>query len=644
MHVINILSNSVVDKIAAGEVVERPASVVKELVENSIDASATAITVEIKQGGKKLIRVTDNGIGIPKSEVKKAFIRHATSKIETEEDLNSIISLGFRGEALASIVAVSKFEMLTKVKEDVTGKRVVVEGGEIKVEEEVGITDGTTVVVNELFYNVPARMKFLKSDTTEATEINEIVNKLSLTHPEISFKFINNGKVLLHTTGSKKLINAIFSVYGKEITNDLVELNSEDNEIRVTGYIGKTNIQRATRIYENFFVNGRYIKSQVLSEALEEAYYGYIMKGKFPFCMLNVQIEPELIDVNVHPAKTEIKFKNEELVYNTLLDCIKKKLKELDNAIDINLSSKEEEKINRNADYKTKLMENQNAMDASMIENPKVSYKPKASSSILEQLYGNKKSLEEIKSKYSKEDELVTTDIISEVFEQAKIEGIIEERKEEYKAEDNKVKETYENETLNTMPIRNYKIIGQLFKTYFLIEQEDELYMIDQHAAQEKIFYERLKNDYENINVNTQVLLENVILELTPKELEVVNKYIDSIRKFGFNIEPFGDNSFKISEVPFIFENPLTEQMFKEMIDELLDKKFEKDMKTFDDMFATICCKKAIKANDRQSLQEGEQIIKDLMSLENPFNCPHGRPVIIRISKDEIERKFKRII
>ncbi|MCQ2749423.1 MAG: DNA mismatch repair endonuclease MutL [Clostridia bacterium] len=620
---INILDSNVIDKIAAGEVVERPASVIKELVENSIDAKASSITVEIKEGGKKLIRVTDNGIGIESSEVKKAFIRHATSKIETEEDLNGIISLGFRGEALASIAAVSQVELITKTKDQTVGRRVVIKGGEFTIDEECGAPDGTTLIASELFYNVPARKKFMKSDTTETSEITEIVSKLALAHPEIAFKLISNGKAILHTAGDDLLKNAIYYVYGKELTKEIVDIDEVQNEIKVSGFIGRPVIQRATRIYENFFVNGRYIKSRVLEEAVEEAFYGYVMKGKFPFCVLSLEIEPELIDINVHPAKTEIRFKDENLVYETVTKIIKNKLAGLDNSILVSLKTSMEEKLERAEEIKEQREESSKAPDAMLSPNKFLDKK--------------KENIKDDIKEVTKEE---TEDIIKTIFTQS---TLYDESNSIPSVAISSDEAEYEDAT-NALPLRDYKVIGQLFNTYFLVEEGENFYLIDQHAAKEKVNYELLKKAYENKSVNSQVLLEPIIVNVTGKEKEVIDSHIEEINRFGFDIEEFGPDSFRIKEVPFIFEKIPTEEMFHEMIDELLDKKLSKELKTFDDMFATVACKASLKANDKQSVMEGESLIRQLMELENPFNCPHGRPVIVALTKYEIEKKFKRII
>ncbi len=623
MHKINILSNSVIDKIAAGEVVERPRSVVKELVENSIDAKATAITVEIKEGGKKLIRITDNGIGIPKGEVKKAFIRHATSKIETEDDLNGIISLGFRGEALASIVAVSELEMITKVDSDITGKRIIIEGSDVTLEEEVGAPSGTTILINNLFYNVPARKKFLKSDLSEGTEIAEIMNKLALANPHISFKFINNNKVVLHTPGTSEMINTIFNIYGKEIAKSAISVSSEVSEIKLKGYIGSTSIQRSNRLYENFFVNGRYIKSTLLSEAIEEAYYGYIMKGKFPFCVLNIEIEPELIDINVHPAKTEIRFKNEDLIYNIVFTTLREILMNENHTEVVTLETAKEESVRVKAENKGLELKRSDILEPFEIaKEDTVSYK--ASSDVKE-----KRLLDNVEISDS-----LASEIIKEALEVSKISS----NPKIY--EDDEIEEI----KLDTKMFKDYKIIGQLFNTYWIVQQEDNMYIIDQHAACEKILYEDLKKDYASKNINSQILLEPIVFEVTPKEAEMILDRKSDIENFGFSIDEFGVNTFIVREIPWIFEKIITEDMLREIVAEVTEFKNSKDIKAFDDMFATICCKKAIKANDKQSFMEAKQIIDDLMRLENPFNCPHGRPVIVSLTKYEIERKFKRII
>ena len=622
---INILESNVIDKIAAGEVVERPASVIKELVENSIDAKASSITVEIKEGGKKLIRVTDNGIGIENSEVKKAFIRHATSKIETEDDLNGIISLGFRGEALASIAAVSQVELITKTKDATVGRRVVIKGGEFTIDEECGAPDGTTIIANELFYNVPARKKFMKSDTTETSEITEIVSKLALAHPEIAFKLISNGKAILHTAGDELLKNAIYYVYGKELTKEIVDIEDEQNEIKVSGFIGRPVVQRATRIYENFFVNGRYIKSRVLEEAVEEAFYGYVMKGKFPFCVISLEIEPELIDINVHPAKTEIRFKDENLVYETVMNIVKNKLAELDNSVVVSLKTSIEERLEAKEELEERREESAKAPDAMLSPNKFLDKKKE------------NKELDNLKE-INKEE---TEDIIKTIFTQS---TLYDESNSIPSVAISSDEAIYEDDRVNSLPLRDYKVIGQLFNTYFLVEEGENFYLIDQHAAKEKVNYELLKKAYENKSVNSQVLLEPIIVNVTGKEKEVIDSHIEEINRFGFDIEEFGPDAFRIKEVPFIFEKIPTEEMFHEMIDELLDKKLSKELKTFDDMFATVACKASLKANDKQSVMEGESLIRQLMDLENPFNCPHGRPVIVALTKYEIEKKFKRII
>ncbi len=590
MHSIHVLDHKVIDKIAAGEVIERPASIVKELVENSIDANASAITVEIKEGGKKQIKVTDNGVGIPKDQVKKAFIRHATSKINTEADIDHIISLGFRGEALASIVAVSEVEMCTKVFEDETGIGITISGGDIRDFKETAASSGTSISVNHLFYNVPARKKFLKIDQTEAREIADLVNKLALAYPEISFKLINNDKLELYTAGNHELRHTILDIYGKEIARELIQVTENVEGVSIEGYIGSPGLLRGSKIYETFFVNGRYVKSSLLSEALIEGYYGYLMKGKFPFCVLNIRVNPEDVDVNVHPAKTEIRFKHEQMVFEIV--------------------SKQIQQILRGEDLTAHV-----SLDASKKESVVLS--------------GEKPEIVE--------------EICLPHFKEPDREEMVEERtlREPERSYQRKAEE---EPKLSGMPIRNYKIVGQVFDTYWVMEQEENIYIIDQHAAHEKVLFERLIASRKNQSVASQLLLEPILLNLVPREVEVLEKNKEAFRKFGFLIEEFGINTYVIKEIPSLFGRLMNREKFMGILDELIEEKYTANIKTFDDLFANICCKRAIKANDRRTDLELKRIIEDLMTLENPFNCPHGRPIIINITKTELEKKFKRIV
>ena len=557
--------------------------------------------------------------------------------------------------------------MITKTDVDVTGKRIIVQGSEVTLEEEVGAPSGTTILINNLFYNVPARKKFLKSDLSEGTEIAEIMNKLALANPHISFKFINNNKVVLHTSGTGELVNAIFNIYGKEIAKGAILVSSEVSEIKLNGYIGSTSIQRSNRLYENFFVNGRYIKSILLSEAVEEAYYGYVMKGKFPFCVLNIEIEPELIDINVHPAKTEIRFKNEDLIYNIVFTTIREILMNRNNVEVITLETAKEESIRIKAENKGIELKRSDILEPFEIVKEDVK---------------EYKSGEDLKERRLLENVEISESLASEIIKQAFLESnitreslkedkatletsvensLLEKTGNEVMARETIAQETIsqkkflaqpkiykENEIeetkLDTNMVKSYKIIGQLFKTYWIIEQEDNMYIIDQHAACEKILYEDLKKAYESKTINSQILLEPIVFEVTPREAEMIRFRKDDIENFGFSIDEFGVNTFIVRQIPWIFEKIITEDMLREIVAEITEYKNSKDIKAFDDMFATICCKKAIKGNDKQSFMEARQIIDDLMRLENPFNCPHGRPIIVSLTKYEIERKFKRII
>lgn len=610
MNKINILDNKTINKIAAGEVVERPLSVIKELVENSIDAKANAITVEIKDGGTSLIRVTDNGMGIPKDEVKIAFIRHATSKIKTEEDLSSILSLGFRGEALASIASVSMVEVITKESDALTGYRMEINGGELIEEGEIGCPEGTTMIVKNLFYNTPARKKFLKSNSSEANGINDIITKLAIGHPEISFKYINNNKVVFLTSGNGKLKDVIYNIYGKDVVKKIMNIAYVDMGLEIYGYIAKPEINRSTRVYENVFVNGRYIKSKEIESAIEEAYKEYLMVKRFPFAIIKININPAFVDVNVHPAKIEVRFKNVQDVKDIVRHSIKNVLKDINMVLDID-SEKEEKIVYKREEIK----------EPFEIENLKV-----------------------------REDELKENGFISQDFVQPKIIEVNNDIKER------EVKINYDSEGIATELVEkdivvnkenlflDYKIVGQIFETYWVIESMGKVYAIDQHAAHEKILYENMLKQFLEGKIKSQVLINPIIVDLSQIEFNLVKSNISIFEKSGFKIEVFGTNSFAIREVPIIFNNPTNDRIFLDIVDEILQMKQSSIYELKNDDIATMACKAAVKANNKLSIVEARKLIEDLMLLENPFHCPHGRPVIISISKYEIEKKFKRIV
>lgn len=622
MNQIHKLDEYTINKIAAGEVVERPASVVKELVENSIDAQASAITVEIKDGGISLIRVTDNGIGIGKEDVTTALLRHTTSKIKAVEDLDKIESLGFRGEALASIASVSQLEIITKTYGEVTGKRVESYGGKIITQEEVGCPEGTTIIMKNLFYNVPARKKFLKKPSTESSYISDIVYKIALGHPEVSFKYINNNTVVFHTSGNNDLKNAVFNVYGKEVAKSMIPVEKEDKDIKILGLIGKPELNRANRTYENFYINGRYIKSKVLENALEDAYKTLLPINKFPVVVLHIFIPSDKIDVNVHPTKMEVRFKDEEEIYQFIYNAIHKNLYKEDLIPNVTWNSnKKKDKLFTPEPIQERLPEPFEIKRKSL-DNKNISIS-----------FENKNKPEKVS--YNKSYDIVN-DYLDKNNEINKSNSIIYEKNEVVQKE-----EINQNNKQTT--IYNYKIIGQIFQTYWLVEHESNIYIVDQHAAHERILYERLIHDFKHDKVHSQSLLEPIVFEVSPKEKDIVEDNKDLFNKFGFEIEEFGDSAYVIRELPILFEGPVDSNFFLEIIDTLNDEKVKDlyDMKL--NSIAVLSCKGAVKAKDKLAIAEAKALIEELFTLDNPFTCPHGRPTIISMSQYELEKKFKRV-
>ncbi|HQD50854.1 MAG TPA: DNA mismatch repair endonuclease MutL [Defluviitaleaceae bacterium] len=559
MDPIRRLDDYTINKIAAGEVVERPASVVKELVENSIDAQASAITVEIKDGGISLIRVTDNGIGIPKEDVTTALLRHTTSKITAVEDLDKIESLGFRGEALASIAAVSQLEIITKAYGEVTGKRVECYGGKIITEEEVGCPEGTTIIMRNLFYNIPARKKFLKKPATESSYISDMVYKIALGHPEVSFKFINNNSVVFHTSGNNELKNAVFNVYGKEVVKHMLSIEETEQDLKLIGLIGKPSLNRANRTYENFYINGRYIKSKILENAVEDAYNTLLPINKFPVVVLHIFIPANKIDVNVHPTKMEVRFKDEEEIYQFIYNGIHKNLFKEDLIPQVNLDNKKEKLFNPEPvqgrlpepfEIKRKNLEYKDISIHPVFSPEDKNIKVKESNQELN--FSHKENLYENKPCSTEKKEACT------IFEKEKV------HKED-----------------KAPSFRHYKIIGQVFQTYWLVEQDNSLYIVDQHAAHERILYEKFIHDFKQGKVYSQPLLEPVVFEVTPKEKEIVEDNISLFKKFGFEIEEFGESAYLVRELPILFEGPVDSSFFLEIIDTLNDERIKNlyDMK-----------------------------------------------------------------
>ena len=610
---IQILDQDTINQIAAGEVVERPASVVKELMENAIDAGATAVTVEIRQGGIGFIRITDNGCGIPKEELPLAFLRHSTSKIHSAADLLTVASLGFRGEALSSIAAVSQVELITKTTDSLTGSRYRIEGGEEKGLEEVGAPEGTTFISRNLFFNTPARRKFLKTETTEAGHVADLVEKIALSHPEISIRLIVNNQNRLHTSGNHNLKDIIYTIYGREIAGNLLSVSEEREGMQISGFIGKPVIARGNRNFENYFINGRYIKSRLISKAIEDGYKSYMMQHKYPFTLLHFTIEPELIDVNVHPSKMELRFKDGEAVYQMVY-----------HAVTSALSGKE-------------------LIPTASLPEPKVPNQPESQSQPEVPGQLESQSRPEVPGR-------------PEPFEKKRMEamGIVKEPPSPYgkeppvppSAEEKKEEqmELFDGRLLSEEARKRHRLIGQVFDTYWLVEYDGSLYIIDQHAAHEKVLFEQNFASLKSREYTSQYISPPIILSLSMREAELLNRSIDVFRQVGFEIEPFGGSEFAVRAVPGNLLSLAKKELLMEMIDSLSEEGGRIAPESVYDRIATMSCKAAVKGNTNLSFAEADQLIDSLLKLENPYQCPHGRPTIISISKYEMEKKFKRIV
>lgn len=591
---IKLLESGMINKIAAGEVVERPASVVKELVENAVDAGATAITVEIKDGGISLIRVTDNGCGISGGQVRSAFLRHATSKIFDMDDLENVLTLGFRGEALSSIAAVSEVELVTKTAGETTGTRIEINGGEVVSQGEAGCADGTAFVMRNLFYNVPARRKFLKKAAAESGAVADIVTKLALGHPEIAFKYINNDSILIQTNGSGDLTTTVFNIYGKDVAQKMLPVKYEKSGFSLTGLIGKNELSRANRAYENFYINGRYVKSAIIEAAVIEAYQTRLPIGRFPVFALNLQVAPTFVDVNVHPTKLEVRFGDEELVYELVKDAVCAAFKGQ------TLIPKQEMVKDAPDIFPSTAVSEANA--AYVAETPQKNLPPVTYIQMSEMGY------REIPPREMLQEELPKTEPINTFF-------------------------------------RNYKIVGQIYNTYWLIEQENSLYIIDQHAAHERVLFEEVTDRLKSGKVSSQKLAVPIAVNLSEREKQVVKDNMTLLEDFGFEIEELGEQAYAVRAVPYIFEKPAEAGFFVDIVDKLasVDTSVKNIYDTRIISIATISCKAAVKANDRLSYIEAKALIDKIVKLENPFTCPHGRPTIVEITKYELEKMFKRV-
>lgn len=614
---IAVLEKATIDKIAAGEVVERPASVVKELVENAIDAGADAITVEIKDGGKSYIRITDNGCGIPEEELPVAFLRHSTSKLRNASELSDIHTLGFRGEALSSISAVSRVEMITKPQTELMGVRYVVEGSQEVSMDKIGAPDGTTIMVYQLFFNTPARKKFLKSDMTEASYISELMERLALSHPDVSFLFISNKKEKIHTSGNGNLMDTIYQIYGRQIASNLLAVEKETDLLMVSGFIGNSNVARGNRSLENFYINGRYIKSPLLSKAVEEGYVGYLMQHQYPFCVLQITTKEAAVDVNVHPTKQEVRFDDEIAIADIFKTLVFERLHQREDIAEVTLDEE--------------------------IEKEKEQSKPVAEECTPEPF--EKARLQQMREK-------ITKQIHADTPYERKYQEFYQKRESDTNAHAPKQElpetsktATYEQTSFLTREARaKHHIIGQVFDTYWLIEHDNKLYIIDQHAAHEKVLYERMMKQLKNKEMTTQYVSPPIILSLTRAEQDILERFADVFAELGYVISPFGGNEFAIEGVPgnlFSFD---VKTFFMELLASCDSLKGNDGHDMILEKIASMSCKAAIKGNNHLSRPEIETLLEELLSLENPYHCPHGRPTIIAMTKYELEKKFKRIV
>lgn len=640
---IAILNQETIDKIAAGEVVERPCSVVKELVENAIDAGSTAITVEIKEGGISFIRITDNGCGIERDQVAVAFYRHSTSKIRSAEDLLTVKSLGFRGEALSSISAVARVELITKTYDELTGTRYVIEGSKELSNEEIGAPDGTTFIVKDLFYNVPARRKFLKTAQTEGSYISDMVEKLALSHPDISFKFINNNQTKLHTSGNGNRKDIIYHIFGREISSSLLEVKHECEYFKVEGFIGKPVITRGNRNYENYFINGRYVKSNILSRAIEEAYKSFLMQHQYPFTVLYFTFFSEL-DVNVHPTKMELRFDNNNEIYVELCDTIYAILsrKEMIPEVPVDSTPAPKKIVHEYKEpipepFEKRRINEVRAAESRSVYGQSVTSAAKTPA-VNEQLTDNTSKLQTAKASAAAlvagtGNSVELAPETSTAYEPAQVVTGTQQTLGDY-----------DKVFLTESSKKQFSIIGQLFKTYWLIEFEDKLYIIDQHAAHEKVLYEKTMARLANKDFTSQRISPPIVMTLDARECEMLEKYRPQIEQFGYEVEHFGGKEYMISAIPDNLFNIDMKDLFIEMLDDFSNATGRQTPDIITEKVASMSCKAAVKGNDKLTLPEINKLIDELLSLDNPYNCPHGRPTIISMSKYEIEKKFKRIV
>ena len=681
MRKIAVLDQQTIDKIAAGEVVERPSSIVKELVENAIDAGATAVTVEITDGGKKMIRITDNGGGMERDQVPLAFLRHATSKIEKVEDLEHIASLGFRGEALSSIAAVAQVELITKTPSALSGVRYVINGGVQESLEDMGAPEGTTFLVRNLFYNTPARSKFLKSDTTEGNYVSTLMEQLALSHPEISFKYIQNKQVKLHTSGNYNIKDVIYNIYGRDITKALLEVSYENDFMKIEGFVGKPEISRGNRTFENYYINGRFVKNRIIAKGIEDAYKGFLMQHKFPFVSLHIQMEGNDLDVNVHPSKMEVRFARGTEVYDAVYETVHKALTTREMIQTVPFGKEEPVKklssvvkpgdvpepfeMKRRAEmpeYRTQVANTVNrtsnvsikgndrtvsAPDTAMDKKQFSSYStlPRGTITMAEQAVREQK-IYQTKDPFTKAEEKLFEGTINDknIHEKQPDAMQVNMSQEVEKQQKPQQLELFEEKLLAPESRSRHQLIGQIFDTYWLVQFEDKFFIIDQHAAHEKVYYERFVKRFREQTVESQYLSPPLVVSLNLQEealLKANRKYFED---FGFEIEPFGGKEYCINAVPANLYGLTEEELFLEMLDNLASEKDKDPLGIFASRLATMACKAAVKGNHQMSDREANALIDELLTLENPYHCPHGRPTIISMTKTELEKKFKRIV
>ena len=699
MSKIHVLNQDTINKIAAGEVIERPMAVVKELTENAIDADANAITVEVKDGGKALIRMTDNGVGMNEEDVRLAFTPHATSKIDDAEDLLRVSTLGFRGEALASISSVSQLEMVTKTRNELMGCRYEADGGKERTLEAVGCPDGTTILVRNLFFNTPARLKFLKSSPTEAGYINTLIERLALSHPDISFRFINQNQTKLHTSGNGNLKDVIYHIYGKDITSNLLEVDASEVSCQVKGFIGKPIISRGNRNYMNYFINGRYIKSSTIHKAIEDAYQPYTMQHRYPFTVLHFTVAPELVDINVHPQKMEIRFSDAQGIYQSVYHAISEALKHKEFIPEVSLAAPASKTVPKKGQNTAKPVREPEMFEKKRMQSVQILEEIKKQDERLKQqgvlretaVYGKRDSTEisrETDQSVSNMEQIKTTGETVPDMGQKETAGNTVSNMEEIEAAGNTVSnmgqpeetkntvrnmeqpENAENALPNTERInevrynvhdpvqesffdegilsqqaqKEVKIIGQVFDTYWILQYENAMYMVDQHAAHEKVLYERFMKQLSEKKAMVQLLQPPVILTLTMQEEQAVKEHMSVFEELGYQIEPFGGREYAVSGVPAHLPQIGNEELLKEVIDAMVDEHSRPTPDILKDKIASMSCKAAVKGNNRLPREQMEELLRELMTLENPYHCPHGRPTMIKMTRTELDKKFKRIV